>query len=203
MLYEIAQAGAIVLLIQDEILVSLIPTLTRRWLPKGRQTAKIYCRSLHPKPQEKLAIFGALNVLTGKVHRFLALAIKKEPFLGFIRRITQYYRNQAPDQLICLVIDGHSAHRAQLVTRWLRGQSRIFCYQLPKNSPELSPIEYFWRKLRKEVTHDTVYPDLRQLRQTSIQFFNRWGGKSPRLGAWVQELVGKIWTQDNHIKPFG
>lgn len=198
-----AKAGAITLLVQDEVLVNLVPTLTRQWMKKGQKAKKVSTRNLHSKKDTRAAIFGAINVITGKIHRLIASAINKETFLQSLKRINNYYIKMAPEQLICLVIDGHSAHRSILVKLWIQLQSNFFFYRLPKNSPELNPIEYFWRKMRKEVTHDRLYQDLVELKATLTRFFNRWYLKARVFSEWLDTLIEKIWQDDNHIKQFG
>ena len=198
-----AKAGAITLLVQDEVLVNLIPTLARQWMKKGQKAKKVSTRNLHSKKDTRAAIFGAINVITGKIHRLIASAINKETFLQSLKRINNYYIKNASEQLICLVIDGHSAHRSILVKQWIQLQSNFFFYRLPKNSPELNPIEYFWRKMRKEVTHDRLYQDLVELKSTLTRFFNRWYVKTRVFSEWLDTLIEKIWQDDNHIKQFG
>lgn len=198
-----AKAGAITLLVQDEVLVNLIPTLARQWMKKGQKAKKVSTQNLHSKKDTRAAIFGAINVITGKIHRLIASAINKETFLQSIKRINNYYIKNVPEQLICLVIDGHSAHRSILVKEWIQLQSNFFFYRLPKNSPELNPIEYFWRKMRKEVTHDRLYQDLVELKATLTRFFNRWYVKTRVFSEWLDTLIEKIWQDDNHIKQFG
>lgn len=102
-----AKAGAITLLVQDEVLVNLIPTLARQWMKKGQKAKKVSTQNLHSKKDTRAAIFGAINVITGKIHRLIASAINKETFLQSIKRINNYYIKNVPEQLICLVIDGH------------------------------------------------------------------------------------------------
>ncbi|MFX1534216.1 MAG: transposase, partial [Promethearchaeota archaeon] len=67
----------------------------------------------------------------------------KKTFLRFLKRLRRHYAHLHPNIPICLVIDGHPSHRAQNVVQWVEDQLRFFIYRLPKNSPEINPIEYF------------------------------------------------------------
>jgi len=134
---------------------------------------------------------------TGKVHRFTAPAINQVTFLTFLKRIVNYYTKKYPDRPVYMVIDGHPAHRARKVNEWVESQAQFFFYWLPKNSPEINPIEYFWKKLRGEVTHDYLYNTLKSLKSALTRFFDRWYHKWRVLKEWVLSLVQKIWKQDN------
>lgn len=198
-LFNQAKQGEIILLVQDEILVNIVGTQTRTWLPKGSKIPKFPVPKLKAGPNERVAVFGALNVLTGQCHRFYASRINKLTFLRYLKRIAQYYRQITPDTPVCLVIDGHSAHTAKKVTQWLSNQIQLQFYRLPKNSPELNPIEYFWRHLRREVTHIRPYKSLRALKLALTQFFSRCWREGPAIQQWVYNLTEKIWTSNNLI----
>jgi len=153
-------------------------------------------KNLHSSAHSRLVVSGVTNIITGKNHRFISSTINKETFLQAIKRINNYYRRREPNKLTCVVIDGHPAHRSLLVKEWEKRQPNFFFYRLPKNSPELSPIEYFWRPLRKEVTHNCLYGSLSALRSAVIKFWSRWAHKATQLLAWVNALIKKIWATD-------
>ncbi|MFX1538158.1 MAG: transposase, partial [Promethearchaeota archaeon] len=108
-----------------------------------------------------------------------------------------------PDIPICLVMDGHSAHRAHIVTQWIATQPNFFCYRLPKNSPELNPIEYFWKQLRQQVTHKKCYKTVQALKMAISRFFSYCWEKSQVLRAWLLALAENIWRNDNIIIQVG
>lgn len=170
---------------------------------KGRKPRKIFTKNLRSSKEERIAVFGAVNLETGKVHRFTAPVINKVAFLPFLKRMVTYYTKKYPDRPVYMVIDGHPAHRARIVTEWVESQAQFCFYRLPKNSPELNPLEYFWKKLRKEVTHDYLYPTLQVLKASLKRFFDRWGGKWRALKEWFLSLSQKIWTQDNLLIQVG
>ena len=172
-------------------------------MPTGRTARRIFTKNLRSSKADRIVIFGAANLETGRVHRWLAPALNQGTFLHFLARMMKYYTKKHPDRPIYLVLDGNPAHRAGRVRTWMEAQPQLQVYWLPKNSPELSPIEYFWKKLRKEVTHDYYYQTRQTLKAALKRFFDRWGFKWRGLKEWFAALVQKIWTQDNVLIQIG
>lgn len=195
-LLEKARKGEIILLVQDELLINVVPTVTYQWMPKGRKTMRIKVRNLRSPKDKRVAVFGAGNLVTGQVHRFTAATINKEAFLRSLRRLANYYDKKYPGRPVYMVIDGHPAHRAHIITDWVDAQQHFNFYWLPKNSPEINPIEYFWKKLRKEVTHNRVYRDMQSLKTALTRFFNRWYARLRTLKEWFSSLIQNIWKTD-------
>jgi transposase len=85
----------------------------------------------------------------GKLNFMLFTVMFTAPiFLKFLRRIcTQMNRK------IFLIVDGHPAHRAAMIKRWLQcNQHAIELFFLPGFSPDLNPSEY----LNNDVKANTV-----------------------------------------------
>jgi transposase len=59
-------------------------------------------------------------------------------FIDFLRRLLR----DVAGRKVHLIMDGHPAHRAKLVSAWVeRHAERIELYFLPGYSPELNPVE--------------------------------------------------------------
>lgn len=70
-------------------------------------------------------------------------------FIEFCKRLLHDSR----DRPVFLVVDGHPAHRAKVVTTFVAStQGRLNLYFLPGYSPQLNPDEWVW----KNVKHDRV-----------------------------------------------
>jgi len=164
---------------------------------KGRKAMIIKVHNLRSPKDKRVAVFGAVNLITGQIHRFTAPAINKEAFLRSLKRLATYYGKNYPGRPVYMVIDGHPAHRAYIINDWINEQQYFQFYRLPKNSPEINPIEYFWKKLRKEVTHNYVYMNIRSLKAALTRFFNRWYGRLLALKEWFSSLIQNIWKTDN------
>lgn len=67
-------------------------------------------------------------------------------FIEFIKRLLH-----GTEQMIFLIVDGHPAHKAKSVTRFIETQSikkRFRLFFLPPYSPELNPDERVWNDLK-------------------------------------------------------
>ena len=74
-------------------------------------------------------------------------------FLEFLKRLIYN-----ADRSIFLIVDGHPAHRSQLVTRFVESQEgRLRLFFLPGYSPELNPDEFVWKYVKhQKVGRQTV-----------------------------------------------
>jgi transposase len=109
------------------------------WAPKGRT----------PVVSSTGARFG-LNLISAVSaqgeFRFMVTKgrVGARVFIEFLRRLL--YNSDRP---IFLIVDGHPAHKAQMVTRFLastEGKLRLFF--LPPYSPELNPDERVWNDVK-------------------------------------------------------
>lgn len=67
-------------------------------------------------------------------------------FLEFIKRLLQ-----GTEKVIFLIVDGHPAHKAKMVTRFIEAEpvkKRFRLFFLPPYSPELNPDERVWNDLK-------------------------------------------------------
>ncbi len=51
-------------------------------------------------------------------------------------------------------------------------QHKVELVKLPPYSPDLNPIEQCWRIARREVTHNTYFPDVGMLERTLDNYFS-------------------------------
>ena len=57
-----------------------------------------------------------------------------------------------------LIQDGAKYHTSQSTRTFLTAhQARLTVFQLPSYSPDYNPIEYQWRKVKKEATHNKYF----------------------------------------------
>lgn len=72
---------------------------------------------------------------------------KKETIIDLLKDV----RKQNPEELIFLLIDNFSSHKADVVKELVKELNIELCYLL-LYSPQLQPIEKVWYKL-KEITY--------------------------------------------------
>ena len=57
-------------------------------------------------------------------------------------------RNKNPYGTICLILDNYSVHKARAVEVKAK-KMNIILVNLPKYSPDLNPIEYIWKSIKR------------------------------------------------------
>ena len=67
----------------------------------------------------------------------------------------------------CL-IDNAPWHRGRAISEALQANPHLECKRLPSYSPQLNPIERFWKKLRRRATHNRLFDTLADLK-TSLR----------------------------------
>jgi len=66
-------------------------------------------------------------------------------FLDFCQRLLEDAK-----QPVVLIVDGHPAHKAAIVTRWVDSTNgRFRLYILPAYSPQLNPDEWVWNQVKR------------------------------------------------------
>jgi putative transposase len=128
-----AEAGTIDLYYENEIDLALLPTLTHCWCKRGHQR-KIET----PRKNQKHSGAGLSQVL--------------EPSDGVPRRKAY------------VVVDNYRIHFAKpVLAKFSTRADRIELVTLPTYSPQLNPVERFWKHLRRKVTHTTFFQTIDRL----------------------------------------
>lgn len=140
----------------DEATVQLNPTLTRAW---GLRRHQVRVRAW-PGDRRKTHIFGAIDIIRGRVHHRLAPVINGGQFQRFLRHVLR----RCPRGCVVLVLDNAGWHKAKKLAPWLARHKRLKLFFLPKYSPDMNPIEPLWKKLRREVSHNHFFGDLPRLK---------------------------------------
>jgi transposase len=85
-------------------------------------------------------------------------------FIEFLKRLL--INAPAP---VFLIVDGHPAHRAKSVARFVAAQlGKLALFFLPPYSPELNPDELLWNDLKTHGTGRKLITSLAQLRQMIV-----------------------------------
>jgi transposase len=79
----------------------------------------------------------------------------------------------------------------EIVVRAAAG--RLVLWYLPTYSPWLNPIELRWRQLRREVTHNALFPTVQSLLAAAREFFDRDNREPARIlsviGSHAQNII--------------
>lgn len=119
----------------DESIFALIPYMTRGWFVIGSRPTKKYQQI----PYQKTCAFGALGI--GKVVTKLSPKINGKKYLAFIKRLNKQSKK------LCIIVDNARWHLTKDVLHFIK-QSKIKLIRLPPYSPELNPIEQYWKNVK-------------------------------------------------------
>jgi DDE superfamily endonuclease len=142
--------------VQDEAELSLFPTLTRTWMPRGRQK-RVRAPGVHPPKRHECA---ATDWRTGDIVRVRG---EKRDAATFCRLLEACQARSARRKRRAIVVtDGAKIHTPEgsrrvreLLARYGR---RLRLRYIPKYEPDCLPRERLWNDWRKPVTpnHDRL-----------------------------------------------
>ena len=135
----------------DESIFALTPHIIRSIFPKGsRPTIKII-----NNPHQKLCVFGAL--FDGKTTVKISDKINSIKFLSFIKRLRKHHNK------LCIVVDNARWHLTKKVMSFIK-EKGIKIIRLLAYSPELNPIEQYWKNVKNWLA-TRIWSDLSELRK--------------------------------------
>jgi len=171
-----------VLLSQDEARFPMVPTLTATLGVKGH-------RPVVGTWDDKnlLYVFAVVNLVTAAVHANTLESPKdakkktgksktrrmQEAFAGHLRHIARVYPADRHPRVV-LVIDNAPWHRGQPIDAAMGENPHLEFKRLPSYSPQLNPIERFWKVLRRRATHNRLFDSLADLKasiRASLGYF--------------------------------
>jgi transposase len=138
-------------LVADETILRLFPPLRQAWGVRGRQV----CVPVTGR-NDRRVLFGAINVRTG--HRVLrrAASMRQGEVHAFLRELRSRYRAA---RRVWLLLDRHGSHGSAATCRLAAGL-RVELLFLPKQCPELNPMDHLWRLAKKDVVANRQYGDV-------------------------------------------
>ena len=164
------------LLSQDEARFPMVPTLCATLGVRGHRpvVGTWDCKDL-------LYVFAVANLVTAAVHSNTLESPKnakkktglsktrrmQEAFAAHLRRVGRVYPADKHKRVV-LIIDNAPWHRGKPIDQALADNPHLEFKRLPSYSPQLNPIERFWRLLRRRATHNRLFDTLADLK-TSIR----------------------------------
>ena len=157
---------------QDEARFPMVPTLAATLGVKGHRptVGTRDCKDL-------LYVFAVVNLVTAVVHANTRERPKNarkktgksktrrmpEAFASHLRHVGRMYpRGKHPR--VVLLIDNAPWHRGKPIDEAMRDNPHLEFKRLPSYSPQLNPIERFWKKLRRRATHNRLFDTLADLK---------------------------------------
>ncbi len=97
----------------------------------------------------------------------------QQAFADHLRHVGRVYPKQQYPEVV-LLIDNAPWHAGALVQQALVDNPHLRLKRLPSYSPQLNPIERFWKKLRRRATHNRLFDTLADLKKSlraSLSYF--------------------------------
>ncbi len=162
----------------DEARFGLKMIYRRRWCPFGHRPPWVA-----DDQYEWLWLYAAFEPTTG--HSFFAFL----PHLtgACFEEFLAQWRTAVPEGRLGVVLDNSSSHTSQQVT-W---PDEIIPLPLPPYSPELNPVERFFKELRDSLANQ-IFESLDALEQTLEGLLRRYWENPPD----VVRLLAYPWWQD-------
>jgi transposase len=158
----LARVAGADLYLQDEVYITLHPTLTRVWCRKGRRGQR--CVQA-PGQNAKKCGFGVGDWREGWFDWAIADKRAAGPFCAQLRRVVE--RSRARGRRAIVVLDNlgiHTPRRSKLLRALLAEYTDdLLLVYTPAYDPDANRIEWLWRELRRAVTHNHHRPRLEEL----------------------------------------
>jgi transposase len=181
-----------VLLSQDEARFPMVPTLQATLGVKGHRP-KVPTRD----NKDLLYVFAVVNLVSAALHSNTLESPKdakkktgqsktrrmQEAFAAHLRHVGQVYP-QEKHQEVVLLIDNAPWHRGGPIDEALADNPHLQFQRLPAYSPQLNPIERFWKVLRRRATHNRLFDTLADLKgslRNSLCYFQTMRGRVKSL----------------------
>ncbi len=137
--------------------------------------------------KDVLYVFAVMNLISGAIHantlESLQAANRKgkesktrrmqRAFAAHLRHVGKVYPAEEFRRVV-LTIDNAPWHRGALIDEALAENPHLEFYRLPSYSPNLNPIERFWKKLRRRATHNRLFDTIAELKasiRASLSYF--------------------------------
>ena len=135
----------------DETILRLFPPLRQAWGLRGKQV----CVPVSGRNARRV-LYGAINVRSGRRVLRRAKGMWQGEVHTFLRELRRHYRTHGR---LWLILDRHGSHDSKATHRVAR-ELRIELLPLPKQCPELNPMDHLWRQAKAKVTANRQYDDV-------------------------------------------
>lgn len=155
----------IVVLVEDEMVLSTQTTTQKIWLPVGE-----YPKIEVATKRNNRSLYGFLDIKTGREYAF-----KDEWQNMFItEKILKKIRKRFPRKKILIIWDQAGWHRGSVVQNYIKkSNGKISAAYFPAGAPELNPQEHVWKAGRANVTHNNFIDDIDAATDQFVNFLNQ------------------------------
>lgn len=160
----------------------------RGWIKKGTEK-EIPTAS----GRQRINILGAIN-LEEKSSPLIEFyeTINRDSVVDFIEKLENKYPNAPNIHYIC---DNAKYFYAKEVKEKLKN-SRVKIHYLPTYSPNLNPIEAFWKFFKQHALKNRFFPDFKSFKSACLDFFNNLNAYSNKLDSFISDKFRIIDSQN-------
>lgn len=160
--------GEIILLFEDESIVTLFGEVGYSWSPVGT-TQEVPSAG----KRGRVVIFGAAEPISGRPHyRLEDDPINQETTLRFLKQLVRYYAKHRPGIPLVFVLDKHSGHTAYAVAEYLVEHEEVSVLTTPPQSPDLNPQEHIWDWLDEQMIKNEFFEHITDIKKAVRHFFS-------------------------------
>jgi len=137
--------------------------------------------------KDVLYVFAVMNLISGAVHANTLESLRavnrktkqsktrrmQGAFADHLRHVGRMYP-RGRFRRVVLLIDNAPWHRGTPINEAMRENPHLEFKRLPSYSPQLNPIERFWKVLRRRATHNRLFDaisDLKTSIRASLSYF--------------------------------
>jgi len=142
----------------DEASFALWGSLSYTWAPIGQQP-QVKTTGL----RKGYKVFGAIEFFSGRLfYRGIEDRFNSDSYQAFLQDLFSQFSGP-----IILIQDGARYHTSKATREFLeQHKDRLIVYQLPSYSPDYNPIEYLWKKVKTNATHNRYFEEFAKLVQS-------------------------------------
>jgi len=139
----------------DEASFALWGSLSYTWGRRGHQP-QVPTTGL----RKGYKVFGAIEFFSGRlIYQGTEQRFQSDSYQAFLLHLLSQVAGP-----IILIQDGARYHTSKATREFLeQHQERLTVYQLPSYSPDYNPIEYLWKKVKTNATHNRYFAEFVKL----------------------------------------
>ena len=153
----------IIVLCEDEMILSTQTTFQKIWLPEG-EFPKVEISNT----RKNRSVYGFLNIKTGTEHAFKTEKQNMIITTEILKKIRQIY----PSQKLFIIWDGAGWHRGSVTQEYIKQDKNIETLHFPGYAPELNPQEHVWKSGRSHVSHNRFIQNIDTATDEFVEFLN-------------------------------
>lgn len=153
----------IVILTEDEMVLSTQSTVQKIWLPRGK-----YPKIKIATKRENRSIYGFFNVKEEICHAFKTAWQNMYITVDVLGNLRKIY----PKKKILLLWDQAGWHKGSETQKFIKTDKLIKTIYFPRAAPEENPQEHIWKNGRDKVSHNHFIIDIDKSADKFIKYLN-------------------------------